>query len=112
MTLNLKGTLAHIGNVEVVNEKLSKRIFTITVQNGTFTDIIAFTLLNDKTGKIDGIAIGSEITVDFNLKSREWNGKYFTDAQAWKITSSVVANQPPAAPVAAASGGATSDLPF
>ena len=37
--------------------------------------------------KIDenALQIGNEITIFFDLESREYNGKWYTDAKAWKI---------------------------
>jgi hypothetical protein len=28
---------------------------------------------------------GSTVKVDFNISTNEWNGKYFTSLQAWKV---------------------------
>ena len=29
--------------------------------------------------------VGDEVTVSFNIGTNEWNGKYFTSLQSWKI---------------------------
>ena len=29
--------------------------------------------------------VGQEVKVDFNVSTNEWNGKYFTSLQAWRI---------------------------
>ena len=29
--------------------------------------------------------VGQDVDVSFNVESREYNGKYYTDLQAWKI---------------------------
>ena len=47
---------------------------------------ICFTLFGkDKVSLLDNVSIGDEIEVHFNLSSREYKGKYYTQAQAWKI---------------------------
>lgn len=33
--------------------------------------------------------IGSEITVKFNIVSKEYNGKYYTEVKAWKVDGEV-----------------------
>ena len=33
------------------------------------------------------IAIGGTYTVSFDVESREWNGKYFTECSAWKAVN-------------------------
>ena len=30
--------------------------------------------------------VGDSVTVDFNISTNEWNGKYFTSLQSWKIS--------------------------
>ena len=29
--------------------------------------------------------VGGDVKVDFNVSTNEWNGKYFTSLQAWKV---------------------------
>lgn len=111
-SFQVKGQISNIGAVEVVSEKFSKRMFTVAIQNGTFTDTIAMQFANDKCKLLDGIVDGSEVTVDFNIKSREYGGKWYTNCDAWKIQSSVVANQPVQQQSAPVTGGTGSDLPF
>lgn len=31
--------------------------------------------------------VGDKLTVSFNLESREYNGKWYTDIKAWKIVN-------------------------
>lgn len=45
---------------------------------------VCFTVLNDKVELLN-FENGDKITVHFNLKSNEWNEKYFTNATCWKI---------------------------
>ena len=50
-----------------------------------FSRKICFTLFNDKLSLIDGISNGDEVEVSFNIESREFNGKWFHNINAWKI---------------------------
>lgn len=36
---------------------------------------------------------GAELTVDFDLSSREWNGKWFTSCTVWNVTSNAAPQQ-------------------
>ena len=36
---------------------------------------------------------GQELEVSFNVSSREFNGKYYHNIDAWKITAASVTNQ-------------------
>jgi hypothetical protein len=77
---------------------------------------------------IDGFNTGDEIKVSFDIKSREYNGKWFTGATAWRVekvgagmsssapTSSGMSTPPPPAPMSAdqlgPAGMEEDDLPF
>jgi hypothetical protein len=37
---------------------------------------------------VQELTLGSPYTIDVNLESREYNGRWFTDVKAWKITAS------------------------
>ena len=39
---------------------------------------------------------GDSVTVDFNISTNEWNGKYFTSLQSWKVSK--LENQTPTVP--------------
>jgi len=63
-----------------------KQLFVIEVQNGQYSDDIAFEIMQDTVMKwIEKYKVGDSVTVDFNLKSRAWNDTYITSATAWKI---------------------------
>jgi len=49
-----------------------------------FPKLLCFNLWGDK---IDQFAINENeaVTVHFDVESREYNGKYYTDVRAWKI---------------------------
>jgi hypothetical protein len=57
--------------------------------------------------KIDeqALQVGNEITVFFDLESREYNGKWYTDAKAWKIESGGGQSEAAPQPARAASQG-------
>ena len=42
---------------------------------------------------------GSQLTVDFDIESREYNGRWYTDVKAWKVDVAGSSNSPiPQAP--------------
>ncbi|MBO4582345.1 MAG: DUF3127 domain-containing protein [Bacteroidales bacterium] len=48
---------------------------------------ICFQLWNEKTDNFESLyPVNSAISVSFNLESREFNGSWYTDARAWKIS--------------------------
>ena len=85
MSYEAKGTLHQIGETREVSETFSTRSFTICQQDDKYPQFITFELIKDKTDLIDSFKIGDDINVSFNLRGREWNGKFFNTIQAWRI---------------------------
>lgn len=81
------------GKVKVVMEEqtfgsgFNKREFVITTQDDKYPQDIQFETIKDKTSLLDSISEGDEVTVNFDIRGREWKGKYFVNLHAWKITS-------------------------
>ena len=52
-----------------------------------YNNLYCFELFGDE--KVDNFnkynKVGSDVKVDFNVSTNEWQGKYFTSLQAWKI---------------------------
>ena len=47
--------------------------------------MIKFQLVQGRCDLIDSYSEGDQITVEFDLRGREWNDKYFTNLNAWRI---------------------------
>lgn len=54
----------------------------IGVTGGEYPKIICFTCWNESI--VATIEIGSDYNFDFDLESREYNGKYYTDVKIYK----------------------------
>lgn len=80
----ITGKLVHVFTEETISEKMRKREFVINVP-GKYSKDVCFQLLNDRTSLIDQFKVGDEINVSYELSSREYQGKYYTQANAWKI---------------------------
>lgn len=46
---------------------------------------ICANLWGDKIDMLSSINIGDNVVLSFNLESREYNGKWYTDVKAWKL---------------------------
>ena len=51
-----------------------------------FPKKVCFTLFGDKVTMIEGLNQGEEVEVSFNLESREFNGKWFHNVNAYNIS--------------------------
>ena len=56
-----------------------------------FARKICFSLWGDKVQVLKSVQPGATLKVSFNLESREYNGRWYTDARAWKIESAETA---------------------
>ncbi|MCL2436193.1 MAG: DUF3127 domain-containing protein [Lentimicrobiaceae bacterium] len=73
---------------------------------------ICANLWGDKTAVLETLNIDDKVVMSFDLESREFNGKWYTDVKAWKLDP-VAANsqQAPQAAPAASSETPANELP-
>lgn len=50
-----------------------------------FPKKICFTAWGDLTAQVNSLKEGQNVKVSFDIESREFNDKWYTDAKAWKI---------------------------
>ena len=119
-----------IFDTEQKSASFQAREFVIEVADGQYPQMVKFQLVQDKCALVDDYSEGDNIEVEFDLRGREWNGKYFTNLQAWRITragegtgesgggsggQSQAPRAPAAAPVAPSSSAKADfddDIPF
>ena len=78
----------------------AKQEFVLEFPDGSFTSQACFTAWGqDKVQELGKYAEGDKVKVSFNLKSREYNGRWYNDLQIWKLAP--VSAGAPAAPAAA-----------
>lgn len=53
---------------------------------------VCFSLWGDKTSVLKSVSQGDELKVFFNVESREYNERFYTDLRAWRVET--VASQP------------------
>ena len=58
-------------------------VFVIETQ-GQYPKKVAMKVIGEDKFKQMGIAIGGTYNVSFDVESREWKGKWFTECQAWR----------------------------
>lgn len=85
MSFEIEGRLHKKFETEQKTETFKAREFVIEIQDGNYPQFIKFQLVQDRCAVLDGFDEGAEIKVYFDLRGREWNGKYFTNLNAWRI---------------------------
>lgn len=88
MSMQVKGKLQQIlkleSGVSKAGKEWKKQDFVL-VTNEQFPKTVCFTLFGDKISLLDGIHEGTELDVSFSLESRDFNGKWYHNINAWKI---------------------------
>lgn len=130
MALELEGRIAQKMNVQsgtTARGAWSKQEFIFEYQEGNYpTKVVMHVWGDDKVRELDKYQVNDKVKVSFNLSSREYNGRWYTDVCVWRIEPaqagapapaqpSYAAPMPPAAPMPTAddmSEPADDDLPF
>ena len=76
----------------------TKQDFVLEYQDGNYPADVCFTAFgNDKVADLDKYQVGDSVKVAFNLRAREYNGRWYNDVRVWRITpagQSAPAQQP------------------
>ena len=105
MALELEGTLRRKMDMQSgmsARGAWAKQEFILEFPDGSFTSQACFTAWGqDKVQELAKYPEGSRVKVSFNLKSREYNGRWYNDLQIWRIAPAGDAQPAPQAPAAA-----------
>jgi len=109
MALELEGTLRQKLGVQSgtsARGQWAKQEFILEFPDGNFTAQACFTAWGqDKVAELDKYQVGDKIKVSFNLKAREYNGRWYNDLQIWRISpAGAAAPTAPGAPAFPAQG--------
>ena len=104
MAMELEGRIVRKLNVQTgtsARGAWSKQEFIFEYKEGNFPAQVCMNVWGDeKVKELDRIQVGDQVRVSFNLSSREYNGRWYTDVRAWRIEPAVQAAPAPApAPV-------------
>jgi single-strand DNA-binding protein len=85
MSFEIEGKLHRKFEVENKTATFQTREFVLEVNANNYMQYIKFQLTQDRCGVIDPFNQGDRVKVHFDLRGREWNDKYFTNLNAWKV---------------------------
>jgi hypothetical protein len=84
-SFEVQGKLHKVFPSENKSGNFQAREFVIEVESGQYSQLLKFQLTQDRCDLIDSYTEGEEIQVHFDLRGREWDGKYFTNLNAWRL---------------------------
>lgn len=97
MSYQFTGTVLMIGELEHVGAKgFQKRMVVIDDNADEYPQQVPFEFVGKKANEPNakGIRVGDKVTVKFDLRGREWKGKYYGNNSAWDINRLGAAQQP------------------
>lgn len=101
MSFEIEGKLFKKFDTESKSAKFQARDLVIEIADGQYPQFIKFQLVQDRCSLLDDYNEGEQIKVHFDLRGREWNGKYFTNLNAWRLEKVGDAEAPVTATAAA-----------
>ena len=87
MELKLKGKLIVKSEPRQISEKFRVMDFVIETQDEKYPQSVQFQIMNDRISELDQYGIGEELEISFDVRGREYNGKYYNSLNAYKIQS-------------------------
>jgi hypothetical protein len=85
MSYDLTGKVKLVMDARTISDKFTVRELVVTVEDGKFPQDIILQCVNDRVKLLDKVQAGQEVTVSFDIRGREYNGRYFNNLNAWKI---------------------------
>ena len=87
MAYALTGKIKLIQEAKTFGSGFTKREMVVIVEDGKYPQEISLEFVQDKVSLLDNLQPGQEVTVTFDIRGREYNGRYFNNLQGWKIVS-------------------------
>jgi len=96
--LRINGKIKVLMDTQTFDSGFSKREFVVTTQE-QYPQDVKFEAIKDRISMLDGLNAGDDVEVSFNVRGNEYNGRYYVNLQAWRVTKGATASAPaPQAP--------------
>lgn len=84
------GKIHCIGETIRVSERFTKREIVIEIaDNPKYPQLVQFEAAKDRCQLLDGLRPGDTVTIDFNLRGREWSrggeSRFFNTLDVWRV---------------------------
>ena len=93
MSYEIKGKVKLLPDTQTFGSGFKKRELILTTDDEKYPQDISIEFLQEKIELLDSITVGQIVTINFNIRGREYNGKYFNNLTGWKISPEVTDNQ-------------------
>ncbi|MCI5056231.1 MAG: DUF3127 domain-containing protein [Flavobacteriales bacterium] len=83
--MNIEGKIKVIFDTQTFDSGFQKRDFVLNTFQDQYPQDIKFEIYNEKCEVLENFAVEDEVKVEFNIRGKEYNGKYFVNLQAWRL---------------------------
>jgi len=87
MAYELTGKIKLIQDPKTFDSGFTKREMVVVVEDGKYPQEINLEFVQDKVALLDALQPGQQVTVSFDIRGREYNGRYFNNLQGWKVVT-------------------------
>ncbi len=81
----LNGKIKLINDTQSFPSGFTKREFVVTSGDDKYPQDIKFEIVKDKCSVLDSFSTGQNVSVSFDVRGNEYNGKYYVNLNCWKI---------------------------
>ncbi len=85
MAYELTGKVKLLQETQTFGSGFQKREVVVTVEDGRYPQDICLEFVQDKISLLESIQAGQEVTATFDIRGREYNGRYYNNLQGWKL---------------------------
>ncbi|MEM1187839.1 MAG: DUF3127 domain-containing protein [Pseudomonadota bacterium] len=85
MAYELSGKIKLIQDPRTFDSGFTKREMVVVVEDGRYPQEINLEFVQEKVALLDDLQPGQDVTVSFDIRGREYNGRYFNNLQGWKV---------------------------
>ncbi len=89
-----QGTIKIIDDIQTFGSGFTKREFVITTGDSKYPQDIKFEIVKEKCALLDQFKKGQAVTVSFDIRGNEYQGKYYVNLSCWKIQGGAGENAP------------------
>ncbi len=86
MNNTVTGKVLKIGEVETFESGFYKQQVVVTTEE-KYPQDVAVEFFKEATKKLDNLEVGQDVTIHYNLRGQEYNGKYYVNLNGWRVES-------------------------
>jgi hypothetical protein len=86
MNNTVTGKVLKIGEVETFKNDFTVKKVVITTDE-KYPQDIELRFVKDDIVKLDNLEVGQDVTIHYNLRGQEYNGKYYVNLNGWRVES-------------------------